>query len=122
MASAIGSRSRIFILVWLVTFSMFWFDAVRAQEAAPLPDYVIEKFGKPPAVPKGPLSKKLQSAVQVVFVDGMDQSAWGKDQALALDEISKSKDPRIVWLISDLMRFVSQRELHEALARPASSC
>ena len=119
MASAIGSRSRIFVLAWLATLSMFWFDAAQAQEATPLPDYVIKKFGKPPAIPKGPLSKKLQSAVQVIFIDGMDRPSWGKEQALALDEISKSKDPRIVWLISDLMRFVSQRELHAALASTA---
>ena len=32
---------------------LFSFGSLRAQTAAPLPDYVIEKFGKPPAVPEG---------------------------------------------------------------------
>ena len=109
MASAIGSQSRIFLIASLVTLSLFWFDALRAQEAAPLPDYVIQKFGKPPAVPQGPLSRELQSAVKAAFGDSSTKSTWGQDQTIALVEIAKSKDPRIAWVISDLMRFVSGR-------------
>ena len=78
MASAISSKSRIFLIASLVTLFLFWFNALRAQEAAPLPNYVIKEFGKPPAVPKGPLSKELQSAVKVVFIDSMTQSTWGE--------------------------------------------
>jgi len=37
----------------------------------PLPDYVIEQYGNPPAVPEGPLSEKLRDAMQVAFVDSM---------------------------------------------------
>lgn len=120
MASAISSKSRIFLIASLVTLSLFWFDALRAQEAAPLPDYVIKEFGKPPAVPEGPLSKELQSAVKVAFIDSMTQSAWGRDQTIAMGEIAESKDPRIVWIISDLMRFVSEPRFHAALANVAS--
>jgi len=100
--------------------NLFGLDALRAQEAAPLPDYVIEQFGKPPPVPNGPLSEELQAAVQLAFVDSMVQSSWGKDQTKALDTISRSKDPRIVWLVSDLMRFVTGRGLHTELANAAS--
>ena len=120
MASAISSKSRIFLIASLVTLSLFWFDALRAQEAAQLPDYVIKEFGKPPAVPEGPLSKELQSAVKVAFIDSMTQSAWGRDQTIAMGEIAESKDPRIVWIISDLMRFVSEPRFHAALANVAS--
>ena len=120
MASAISSQSRIFLIASLVTLSPLWFDTLQALEAALLPDYVIEQFGKPPEVPEGPFSEELQSAVQVAFIDSMVQSTWGIDQTLALDEISESKDPRIVWIISDLMRFVSGRELQEALAHASS--
>ena len=120
MASAISSKSRIFLIASLVTLSLFWFDALRAQEAAPLPAYVIKEFGKPPAVPEGPLSKELQSAVKVAFIDSMTQSAWGRDQTIAMGEIAESKDPRIVWIISDLMRFVSEPRFHAALANVAS--
>ena len=114
------SQKDLVLIASLVTLSPLWFDTLQAQEAALLPDYVIEQFGKPPEVPEGPLSEELQSAVQVAFIDSMVQSTWGIDQTLALDEISESKDPRIVWIISDLVRFVSGRGLQEALAHASS--
>ncbi len=120
MASAIGFKSPILLVASLVALSLFWFDAVRAQEAGPLPAHVVEKYGKPPAVPKGPLSEELQSAVQVAFVDSMKQSIWGSDQTIALEKIKESKDPRIAWLISDLMRFISQRRVQAELRDAAS--
>ena len=120
MASAISSRSRIVFIGLLVTLSLFWSDALRAQGAAPLPDHVIQKFGNPPPVPDGPLSEELQSAVQVAFVESMSQSGWGRDQTEALLEISKSKDPRLVWMISDLMRFAARPELNAIFAIAAS--
>ncbi|MEP3275621.1 MAG: DUF3179 domain-containing (seleno)protein [Stappiaceae bacterium] len=120
MASAISTQSRIFLIASLVTLSLFWFDTLRVQAAAPLPDYVVEKFGNPPAVPEGPLSKELQAAVQVAFIDSVRQSSWGRDQTIALGEIAESKDPRIVWIISDLMRFASGQRLNLALTDAAS--
>ena len=120
MALAMSYQSRIFFIASLITLSLFWFDALRAQEASPLPDYVIEQFGNPPAVPEGPLSDELRSAVQVAFIDSMAQSSWGPVQSKALGEIAESKDPRLAWIISDLMRFVSQRGLHTELANAAS--
>jgi len=120
MASATSFQSRFFLIASLVTLSLFWFDDLRAKETAPLPDYVIEQFGKPPAVPSGPLSKELQSAVQKAFVDSLKHSSWGRDQTIALDEITGSKDPRLVWIISDMMRFASERALHTTLANAAA--
>lgn len=120
MAQAVNAQSHVFLLALLVTLSLFGFDALRAQEAAPLPDYVIEEFGEPPAVPEGPLSEALQSAVQVAFFDSIVQSTWGRDQTIALNEIAESKDPRIAWIISDLMRFIADPELHRELAGAAS--
>jgi hypothetical protein len=66
---------------------------LEAQEREPLPDYVIEEFGRPPAVPDGPLPEALQRAAQVVFVDTIEQGAWTADQQLALDEIVAAGDP-----------------------------
>ncbi|MEM8975900.1 MAG: DUF3179 domain-containing (seleno)protein [Pseudomonadota bacterium] len=93
----------------------------RVEAEAPLPDYVIKKFGKPPTVPKGALSKELQTAVKAAFIDSTTQSTWGRAQTAALSEISKSKDPRIVWLISDMMRFVGQPTVQAGLANIAST-
>ena len=119
MASVISSQSRTFLVASLVVLSLFWSDTLRAQEAAALPSYVIEQYGEPPAVPEGPLAEALQSAVEVAFVDSMVQSTWGRDQTIALEEISESKDPRLAWIISDLMRFVTDNGLHASLANVA---
>ncbi len=120
MALLIGSQARVIFVATLAAFCLFWADALRAQETTALPDYVIEQFGTPPQIPQGPFSEELQSAVQVAFVDSMVQSNWGTEQSLALNQIALSKDPRIAWIISDLMRFVSSRQLSAALADAAS--
>ena len=120
MLSASSIQSRIFLIASLVTFSVFWFDAVRAQERAQLPDYVIKEFGKPPAIPEGPLTRALQSAVTVAFIDSMAQSSWQEDQTAALGEIVEAKDPRIAWLVADLMRFASNPQLNAELADAAA--
>lgn len=120
MASAIGSQSRFFLTALLAVLCLFWVDALQAQEATALPDYVIEEFGEPPAVPDGPLSEAVQTAVQVAFVESIIESRWGGDQAQALVDIAQSKDPRLVWLISDLMRFSARTEWSNDLANAAS--
>ena len=120
MASANGSQSRMVLMASLVMLSFFLSDALRAQETATLPDYVIERFGEPPAIPEGALSEEAQAALQVAFIESMERSTWGSDQASALNEIAASKDPRIAWLISDLMRFAPDQQLNTELANAAS--
>ncbi len=115
-----SSRSRIVLAGLLATLSLLWSEALRAQDPAALPDYVIEQFGSPPAVPDGPLSEDLQAAVQVAFVESVTQSGWGPDETAALTTVSESKDPRLAWYISDLLRFVRGPELNTLLASAAS--
>jgi len=103
----------------MVMATLFWMNSVKAQQALPLPANVIEQFGKPPAIPEGPLSKNLKAAVQTAFIDGVTQSDWGRDQTLALDEIVASKDPRLAWIIADLMRFSSGQGLDLELSNAA---
>ena len=88
--------------------------AAPAQE--PLPDYVIAEFGQPPAIPDGSLSPDLLAAVQAAFVDTAAQASWGAEQIAALEVIAASQDPRLAWLIADLMRFVSGPSLTTTLA------
>ncbi|MEO1110948.1 MAG: DUF3179 domain-containing (seleno)protein [Pseudomonadota bacterium] len=92
----------------------------HAEQAAALPSYVIEQYGEPPEIPDGPLSDSLKAAVDAAFVDSIKQSAWGRDQTLALTEVADSKDPRLVWIISDLMRFTAGSQLSTALTEAAS--
>ena len=120
MATASNILSRSISGVILAALFPIWSTAVLAQDTA-LPDYVIEEFGTPPAIPEGSLSDTLQSAIQVAFVDSVTQSSWGRDQSIALSEIAESQDPRIVWIISDLMRFASGPQLNAALAQAAST-
>ena len=94
--------------------------ALHAQSADPLPDYVIEEFGEPPEIPTGKLSPGVEFAARVAFVDSVALSTWDENQTLALAEIAKSGDPRLVWLISDMMRFAASGQLNEQLTNAAS--
>ena len=126
MAVGIGSLSRFktpsLLAALALTMSMASSGWVSAQEAskASLPDFVIEEFGEPPVVPEGPLTEELQAAVQVAFVDSMVSSGWGVEQSDALETVAKSKDPRLAWIIADLMRFITERDLHVTLGVAAS--
>ena len=113
MITAIQSR------LALVVLSFFWCTALNAQTVS-LPEYVIAEFGNPPNVPEGPLSSTLQSSVQTAFVSSLAQGTWGRDQTIALNDIAASNDPRLVWLISDLMRFVPDARVNAELSNAAS--
>lgn len=104
---------------FLILSCMLAFGSASAQEA--VPDYVIAQFGAPPAVPTGELSSDLNAAVKTAFLDLLSDGVWGRDQTVALTAISESGDPRLVWLISDLMRFVTGRELNRALSDTAGT-
>ncbi|MFK8036228.1 MAG: DUF3179 domain-containing (seleno)protein [Hyphomicrobiales bacterium] len=120
MTSVNSLQTRIFLTASLVMLSLFWSAELRAQNASPLPEHVIERFGDPPAIPQGPMSEEMQLAVQVAFVDLVKQGGWGNEQTLALVEIAGSKDPRLTWLISDLMRFTNGAQMSQLLAGAAS--
>jgi len=46
-----------------------------------------------------------------VFRNSLTNNTWGRDQAIALQAIAESGDPRLAWLLADLMRFVGQSDL-----------
>jgi hypothetical protein len=121
MTSVSTVRSR-FLLVASLLVSLGTMSAqASAQEAAPLPEYVVAQYGTPPAIPTGALSKDLKKAVNFAFVESVEQGSWGRDQLLALSEVSESKDPRLVWFISDLMRFANSQEMNTLLTGAAST-
>ena len=120
MAHILASSALLFrtLLVAVVPFLIS--GPAQAQNAASLPDYVIAEFGHPPAVPDGPISEDLQRAVRTVFVDSLEKSLWERDQEAALFEIAESGDPRLAWIISDMMRFTWRPEFDNALASAAA--
>ncbi len=121
MTTVVGSRSgRALVATMVVALSLFASEASQAQDAKPLADHVISTFGERPSVPDGPLSSDLQRAVRVAFVDPVTQSVWGREQVDALRDVGASKDPRLGWIVSDLMRFASSPQLNTILASTAS--
>ncbi|MDJ1017939.1 MAG: DUF3179 domain-containing (seleno)protein [Paracoccaceae bacterium] len=119
MASAIRSQSHLLFIAALTVLSLTWPDESQAQENA-LPDYAVAQFGEPPAVPEGPLSDELRAAVRTAFVDSVAQSTWGEPQTAALELVAQSNDPRLAWIVSDLMRFVTGQGLNNLLSNAAS--
>ncbi len=111
------------VLFFAVLISLLFSFSVlaRAEEQKPLPDHVAQQFGQSPNVPNGPLSENLKAAVKVVFIDSLTQSTWGQIQSKALGQIAQSKDLRIAWLITDLMRFVPSQEINVELSNAAAT-
>ncbi len=107
-------------LALTLIFSLLGVLSGPAVQAQSLPDYVIEEFGSPPAIPDGPLSEDLQRAVRETFEASVQQRIWGRDQDIGLATIVESGDPRLVWLIRDLMRFTWQPDLDNKLATAAA--
>ncbi len=104
----------------LFSLSFIASDLSVAAEEHELPDHVIERFGPPPTVPTGPLTDKTITALDTAFGDGFKSGRWGEEQQSALKTITESKDARLAWLVSDLMRIASSTELNAALADSAS--
>ena len=92
----------------------------KAHSETSVSDLVIAEFGHPPDIPNAPLSPAMLFALRVAFVDSVTLGTWDKNQDLALAEIAKSKDPRLAWIITDLMRFVPSRRLNQSLTDAAS--
>ena len=85
------------------------------------PDYVTEEFGTPPEIPQGALEPHVQEAVQVVAFKIFEEGQWGPDQSIALDQIAASGDPRLVWILADLLRFAPGAQLNNILAEASAS-
>ena len=92
---------------------------IAAQTQTDLPDYVIEAFGTPPAIPSGALSDELQSAVDRLVRISLDQNNWDVNDTADLDVILAAGDPRLGWLITDMLRFTWRPEFRSALTTMA---
>jgi len=108
-------------LLALLLFTLACTAHAQSSDNQTLSKHIIERFGTPPPVPSGALDEELAKAVQIVFGDSLQSSTWSRDQTIALNTISESADPRLAWLISDLMRFASQSELAALLGGAASA-
>ena len=123
---SIKNRSARLVTLACACVALVWSAPVAAQNGGVLPDYVVAEFGTPPAIPTGALPPDLARAVQVAFVDsvtpteGVAEQYWGREQAEALEIIAQSGDPRLGWLIADMMRFTWQRARYDELSAAAA--
>ena len=91
-------------------------QASDSSDRPELAEHVIARFGTPPSIPSGALSDEVRQATDVVFVEGTQARSWREDQEIALETIAESQDPRLAWLLSDLMRVAGSQGLNTALA------
>ena len=80
----------------------------------------VSRFGPAPAVPTGPLAPEVAEAIETAFGDNLRENRFGGDQAEALKVIARSGDVRVAWILSDLMRIVSDLALSSLLTTAAS--
>ncbi len=114
------SKIRPLLTSALLAASLWLPQAVSAQSNGAIPDYVIAEYGAPPPIPTGPLSREVKKAIKTSFIVSMRRQTWGRDQTIALEELVASKDVRLAWIVSDLMRFINDPGLHASLADAAA--
>ena len=86
---------------------------------AEVPEYVIEQFGTPPAIPSGAVADDVMLALQTSVIDATNQSIWQPNEMEAFEAIVASGDPRLAWLMTDMMRFSWKPEFDDAVAETA---
>ncbi|MEM6988347.1 MAG: DUF3179 domain-containing (seleno)protein [Pseudomonadota bacterium] len=93
--------------------------AARSAGVSEVTAYALEQFGQPPAVPLGPLNSDVFGAVDRLLAHSLDPSDDAAKEAAILRNVRDSADPRIAWLIADIMRFSWRKDYYAALAETA---
>lgn len=94
-------------------------DTFSTEPNPELPTGEIRDFGPAPAVPSGDLSQPVAEAISVLFDDTFDPFALSVDSE-AIQTLGQSEDPRIGWVLSDLIRFTSDFQVAVILTQEAS--
>ncbi len=80
-----------------------------------------EDFGPAPAVPEGDLSPEHAAAVELITSTDIDESLFSEEQLAAIGTLGESEDPRVVWILADILRFTRDAERANALADASST-
>ncbi|MFK7890204.1 MAG: DUF3179 domain-containing (seleno)protein [Granulosicoccus sp.] len=119
------ATGRLFPAILMVCTATF-VQLANAQESQKgdvvpsLPDYIVEAFGHPPDVPNGVLDPEITDALDKVFGEALSERTWGEEQQSAFRTLAESEDPRLAWLISDMMRIAASPTLNAILSDAAS--
>ena len=73
-----------------------------ATDSPAEPETTTSRFPPPPAAPTGPLGDDIAAALDDLF-----GSLTGVPDTAAIEFLGASGDPRVAWLLADVMRFVS---------------
>jgi len=121
MDQKIRSLTRIYALSLLIPLLVLFGQTSHAQNAAKLPDYVIEQYGAPPPIPQGRLSRDVKAALNQVVDDIIDQASWDPSDTRAFNTLVAANDPRLAWLMTDMLRFTWRPEFDAAVRNTALS-
>ncbi|MEP5155176.1 DUF3179 domain-containing (seleno)protein [Planktotalea sp.] len=103
----------VFALICGATFA-------QAQDAGELSDYVLDTFGPAPLAPSGPLTDETRGALETIISYNIDQSGWDPAQTAAFETIAEGRDPRVAWLLADMLRFTWRPEFNGAIVQLAA--
>ena len=104
------------IALFLTLFMTFGWRA----EAQTLPEYVIAEFGTPPAAVTGRPNNAVRAALKTLVSQSIDQAGWTQNETAAFETVAASKDTRLVWLLTDMMRFTWRPEFRALLVSTAT--
>ena len=86
-----------------------------------LPTGQIEDFGEPPAVPEGDLSAEHAAAISLITSTDIDEVPFTNEQLEAIDLLGESGDPRVTWVLADILRFTRDAGRANALSVASSN-
>lgn len=84
-------------------------SASTSLARAALPQGKAVDFGQAPPVPTGQLSDELVQALDTLFIRGLP-TRINTSHLDALKVVANSEDPRIAWLLTDFLRFISDKQ------------
>ena len=79
-------------------------------DPATIPRGEVIDFGTAPSSPDGPLAAETAAAIEQLFGERID-GTFSPEDDLAIEALAQSEDPRVLWLISDLLRVVQDPTL-----------
>ena len=94
-------------------------ELVDAFSSLPVGEAV--DFGPAPSVPDGALSPEVAAALDDIFGSGTVPSIFAEEQNDALGVLSESGDPRVAWILLDMLRFSNSPTNRELLADGANA-
>ncbi len=91
-------------------------DTTAGPNPADAVDRSIERFGAAPETPEGDLAPEVKAAADALFARVEGEDVFTDEDAANLEIISVSGDPRMAWLLSDMLRLTRTAALIEDIS------